>query len=104
MGSHAVVLRATDADGLSVDQSFTIVVASVNDAPVAADQAITVEEDGSVMITPAAGDADHDPLTYEITAQPSSGTLEQHGNAWLYMPKQDFNGTGLLASLRKMLS
>ncbi|WP_037431972.1 putative Ig domain-containing protein, partial [Shewanella sp. POL2] len=33
VGSHVVVLRATDTDGLTAEQSFTIVVANVNDAP-----------------------------------------------------------------------
>ncbi len=62
---------------------------------------ITAEEDGSVMITPAAEDADNDPLTYEITAQPSSGTLEQHGSVWLYMPKHDFNGADSFGFIAK---
>ncbi|MDH1628624.1 Ig-like domain-containing protein, partial [Shewanella xiamenensis] len=93
VGSHAVVLRATDVDGLTADQSFTIAVTNVNDAPVASNQSVTLEEDSSVMITLAGEDADNDPLTYEISAQPASGTLEQHGSVWLYTPEKDFNGT-----------
>ncbi|MEL4343039.1 putative Ig domain-containing protein, partial [Shewanella xiamenensis] len=72
VGSHAVVLRATDVDGLTAEQSFSIVVANVNDAPVATNQTVTLEEDSSVMITLAGEDADNDPLTYEISAQPAS--------------------------------
>ncbi|MEL4274898.1 putative Ig domain-containing protein, partial [Shewanella xiamenensis] len=68
VGSHAVVLRATDVDGLTADQSFTIAVANVNDAPVASNQSVALEEDSSVMITLAGEDADNDPLTYEISA------------------------------------
>ncbi|MFB2662928.1 Ig-like domain-containing protein, partial [Shewanella mangrovisoli] len=41
VGSHAVVLRATDVDGLTADQSFTIVVANVNDAPTISSTALT---------------------------------------------------------------
>ncbi|MFB2803333.1 Ig-like domain-containing protein [Shewanella seohaensis] len=101
VGSHAVVLRATDVDGLTADQSFTIVVANVNDAPVATNQTVTIEEDSSLMITLAAEDADNDPLTYEITAQPASGTLEQHGSVWLYTPEKDFNGTDSIGFIAK---
>ncbi|MCG9965805.1 Ig-like domain-containing protein [Shewanella cutis] len=101
VGSHAVVLRATDVDGLTAEQSFTIVVANVNDAPVASNQSVTLEEDSSVMITLAGQDADNDPLTYEITAQPVSGTLEQHGNVWLYTPEKDFNGSDSIGFIAK---
>ncbi|QDZ89175.1 tandem-95 repeat protein [Shewanella decolorationis] len=101
VGSHAVVLRATDGDGLTAEQSFTIVVANVNDAPVASNQSVTLEEDSSLMITLAAEDADNDPLTYEITAQPASGTLEQHGSVWLYTPEKDFNGTDSIGFIAK---
>ncbi|MEL4239419.1 putative Ig domain-containing protein [Shewanella xiamenensis] len=101
VGSHAVVLRATDVDGLTADQSFTIAVANVNDAPVASNQSVTLEEDSSVMITLAGEDADNDPLTYEISAQPASGTLEQHGSVWLYTPEKDFNGTDSIGFIAK---
>ncbi|MFV0597952.1 Ig-like domain-containing protein [Shewanella sp.] len=101
VGSHSVVLRATDVDGLTADQSFTIVVANVNDAPVATNQTVTLEEDSSLMITLAAEDVDNDPLTYEITTQPASGTLEQHGSVWLYTPEKDFNGTDSISFIAK---
>ncbi|MFB2730100.1 Ig-like domain-containing protein, partial [Shewanella mangrovisoli] len=101
VGSHTVVLRATDGDGLTADQSFTIVVANVNDAPIATNQTVTLEEDSSLMITLAAEDADNDPLNYEITAQPASGTLEQHGSVWLYTPEKDFNGTDSIGFIAK---
>ncbi|MEL4302202.1 putative Ig domain-containing protein [Shewanella xiamenensis] len=101
VGSHAVVLRATDVDGLTAEQSFSIAVANVNDAPVASNQTVTLEEDSSVMITLAGEDADNDPLTYEISAQPASGTLEQHGSVWLYTPEKDFNGTDSIGFIAK---
>ncbi|WP_249558784.1 putative Ig domain-containing protein [Shewanella sp. 8A] len=101
VGSHAVVLRATDVDGLTAEQSFSIAVANVNDAPVASNQSVALEEDSSVMITLAGEDADNDPLTYEISAQPASGTLEQHGSVWLYTPEKDFNGTDSIGFIAK---
>ncbi|PTA49088.1 hypothetical protein C9I43_15610 [Shewanella morhuae] len=101
VGSHAVTLRATDTDGLTVDQSFSITVTNVNDAPVATSATVTLEEDSSVMISLAAEDADNDPLTYEVVSLPESGTLEQHGTVWLYTPEKDFNGTDVFSFIAK---
>ena len=43
--SHNVTVRATDQDGLTFDQSFTIAVTNVNEAP-----SITVENDGPAEV------------------------------------------------------
>ncbi|WP_198781880.1 Ig-like domain-containing protein [Shewanella putrefaciens] len=101
VGSHAVTLKVMDSDGLTAEQSFSITVANVNDAPVAIGSTVTLEEDSSIMITLSAEDADSDPLTYEVVAQPGSGTLEQHGSVWLYTPEKDFNGTDLISFIAK---
>lgn len=101
VGAHPVTLRVTDTDGLTADQSFSITVTNVNDAPVATSSTVTLEEDGSVTITLAAEDVDNDPLTYEVVSQPESGTLEQHGTVWLYTPEKDFNGTDVFSFIAK---
>uniref|UniRef100_UPI0039AFD148 beta strand repeat-containing protein n=1 Tax=Shewanella baltica TaxID=62322 RepID=UPI0039AFD148 len=101
VGAHQVTLRVTDTDGLTAEQSFTITVTNVNDAPVATSSTVTLEEDSSVMITLAAEDADNDPLSYEVVSQPESGTLEQHGTVWLYTPEKDFNGTDVFSFIAK---
>lgn len=101
VGSHAVTLRVTDTDGLTAEQSFSITVTNVNDAPVATSASVTLEEDSSVMITLTGEDADSDPLTYEVVSQPKSGTLEQHGTVWLYTPEKDFNGADQISFIAK---
>ncbi|UVW62214.1 putative Ig domain-containing protein [Shewanella baltica] len=101
VGAHPVLLRVTDTDGLTADQSFSITVTNVNDAPVATSSTVTLEEDGSVTITLAAEDVDNDPLTYEVVSQPESGTLEQHGTVWLYTPEKDFTGTDVFSFIAK---
>ncbi|WP_140418358.1 putative Ig domain-containing protein, partial [Shewanella sp. Shew256] len=59
VGSHVVVLRATDGDGLTIDQSFTIVVANVNDAPTISSTAITsATQDAAYSYTLVATDSD----------------------------------------------
>jgi Ca2+-binding RTX toxin-like protein len=45
--SYVIVARATDPDGLAVEQSFTIHVADVNEAPDAADDDVAVNEDAT---------------------------------------------------------
>ncbi|MBU2423072.1 MAG: tandem-95 repeat protein, partial [Gammaproteobacteria bacterium] len=101
VGAHPVTLRVTDTDGLTAEQSFSITVTNVNDAPVATSVTVTLEEDSSVTITLAAEDVDNDPLTYEVVSQPESGTLEQHGTVWLYTPEKDFNGTDMFSFIAK---
>lgn len=101
VGSHPVTLRVTDTDGLTAEQSFSITVTNVNDAPVATSASVTLEEDSSVMITLTGEDADSDPLTYEVVSQPESGTLEQHGTVWLYTPEKDFNGADQISFIAK---
>ncbi|MCU8013901.1 Ig-like domain-containing protein [Shewanella sp. SM74] len=101
VGAHPVTLRVADTDGLTAEQSFSITVTNTNNAPVATSSTVTLEEDGSVMITLTAVDADNDPLTYEVVSQPESGTLEQHGTVWLYTPEKDFNGTDMFSFIAK---
>nr|WP_324258972.1 DUF4347 domain-containing protein [Cellvibrio fontiphilus] len=73
VGSHAVMLRATDVDGLSVDQSFSITVANVNDAPtITGTPTTSVDQDVAYSFTPTASDVDvGDVLTYSITNRPT---------------------------------
>ncbi|WP_157152685.1 DUF4347 domain-containing protein, partial [Cellvibrio sp. BR] len=73
VGSHAVTLRATDADGLTVDQSFSITVANVNDAPTISSTAVTTAtQDVAYSYTFAAADGDAgDVLTLSAPTLPS---------------------------------
>jgi uncharacterized repeat protein (TIGR01451 family) len=56
--------------------SFAVTM-TVNTAPVASPQNITLLEDGSTLITLQGTDADYDALTAAITALPAHGTLFQ---------------------------
>ncbi|MFB2729635.1 putative Ig domain-containing protein, partial [Shewanella mangrovisoli] len=73
VGSHAVLLRATDGDGLTADQSFTIVVANVNDAPTISSTALTsATQDAAYSYTLVATDSDvGDSLTLSAVTLPS---------------------------------
>ncbi len=84
VGNHSITLRATDSNGVSTDQSFTITVNNVNDAPTITSTAVTsVNEDVGYSYTFAASDDDGDDLTLSKQTIPS----------WL-----SFNaGTGVLS-------
>ncbi|WP_264915043.1 beta strand repeat-containing protein, partial [Shewanella xiamenensis] len=73
VGSHAVVLRATDVDGLTAEQSFSIVVANVNDAPTISSTAVTsATQDAAYSYTLVASDSDvGDTVTLSAVTLPS---------------------------------
>ncbi|MDH1628608.1 putative Ig domain-containing protein, partial [Shewanella xiamenensis] len=73
VGSHAVVLRATDVDGLTAEQSFSIVVANVNDAPTISSTALTsATQDAAYSYTVVATDSDvGDSVTLSAVTLPS---------------------------------
>ena len=99
VGGNAVVLRAHDGT-VGTDQAFTLTVANVNDAPVAAADAATTDEDVATTIDVLANDsdADGDALTVTITTDPSEGTAEVETDGQItYTPAADFNGTDSFA-------
>ncbi|MCU8085751.1 beta strand repeat-containing protein, partial [Shewanella sp. SM23] len=73
VGSHAVLLRVTDTDGLTAEQSFSITVTNVNDAPTISSTAVTVAtQDAAYSYTFAASDSDTgDSLTLSAVTKPS---------------------------------
>ncbi|MDH5517172.1 MAG: putative Ig domain-containing protein, partial [Gammaproteobacteria bacterium] len=72
VGDHAVTLRVSDGT-VNVDQSFTISVSNINDAPLINSVAITAAtEDTAYSYTFSATDADlGDSLTYSATVLPA---------------------------------
>ncbi len=64
-----------------------------NQAPVAQNQAVTTAEDTAKEITLVASDADGNPLTYSIVAQPTHGSLSAvAGNKVTYTPAANYSG------------
>ena len=68
------------------------VIASVNVAPVATSQSVTVTEDVAKPITLAATDANGDLLTYSVLTQPANGTLSGTPPNLTYTPASNYNG------------
>src|SRR6185436_8117717 len=73
--------------------TVSITVVAVDDAPVAADQAVTTAEDAAKPITLTATDVDTvTALTYVIVAQPTHGTLSGTAPNVTYTPAANYNG------------
>ena len=65
---------------------------SVNTAPVAAAQALSVAQDTALAVNLSAVDANGDALTYQVTRQPANGTLSGVAPALQYTPDAGFSG------------
>jgi hypothetical protein len=84
--SHTVTVRVTDAGGLTYDESFTITLTDVNEAPTGVEATITLDEDTSLTLTTANfGFSDMDAgdglSAVRIDTLPSAGSLTLSGVA-----------------------
>jgi hypothetical protein len=98
-GSATVKIKAKDSGGTanggqdeSAEQTFTIDVSAVNDAPVADDQSVTTDEDRAKEVTLSASDVEGDALGYTIVSATQHGTLSGTGANLTYTPEADYNG------------
>ena len=91
-GPDSFTFQANDGQADSNVATVTINVGAANNAPVADDQSVTTAEDAAVNITLTATDADSNPLTYSIVAQPAHGTLSGTGAAQTYTPAANYSG------------
>ena len=98
-GSATVTIRGTDGPGDFAEDSFLVAVNPVNDAPVAAVDSYSVDQDTTLNV-PADGvlgndtDVDGDPLNSLIVDEPSNGsvTLALDGS-FMYTPNGGFYGS-----------
>ena len=104
-GTDSFTYTITDADGDTATATVNVTVNSVNDAPTAVDDALTVDEDSvagvSNQVTVSTndsiggdgGDADNYSIESTDTA-PANGTVtEVSDGVFEYIPNADFNGT-----------
>ncbi len=96
-GNDSLKFIVNDGTADSPEATVTITVNGVNDAPVATEQNITVDEDSSDnAITLSGSDIDGDPLTYILTVHPANGTLSGTPPNLTYTPYADYNGSDSL--------
>jgi VCBS repeat-containing protein len=92
-GIDSVVWKATDSTDLSVSKKITIIIASVNDIPIANNLVFVSDEDIILTDNLQATDADNDILTYSLNqpAKHGSVSISQNGS-FQYTPNLDFFG------------
>ena len=94
---HYYVYQIADGQGGFASATVSVVVDSVNDAPVASVDSATTTEDMAVTVSVTANDTDidGDTLTVSgITTEPANGAVEIVGDGQIvYTPDVDFSGT-----------
>ena len=98
-GSDSFTYRTNDGTADSNIATVALTITAVNDAPVAADNSYTTNEDIQLTITAPGlltndSDVDGDPLTAVLVSGPSHGTLTLNANgSFSYTPAANFNGS-----------
>ena len=96
-GTDTFTYTVTDPDGLTDTATVTVTVGEENDAPVAMDDTVTVDEDSTTTLDPLANDSDPDGDPLSILGTPTStagGTVTVNPDGTIdYTPPADFNGT-----------
>lgn len=95
-GTDSFVYQAHDGNTTSNLATVTITVNAINDAPIAADDTITTDEDVAINIPVLNNDTDIDAdmLSVESTTMPDNGSVVVNANGTItYTPDADFHGS-----------
>jgi len=91
-GIDSFTYTVRDNDGLiSNIATVTILINSVNDAPLAQEQNLTLLEDTNISMQLTGIDVDGDSLVYRVSTQPSNGTLTGTAPNLVYTPVTPVN-------------
>lgn len=91
-GSDSFTFIAKDAASQSPAATVSITINPVNDAPSAAGQSVTTDEDAAKLIALSGSDIEGDTLTYSAN-QPSHGSVSCIGANCTYTPTANYNGS-----------
>jgi VCBS repeat-containing protein len=92
-GTDSFTYTADDGHGGTASATVALTVRSVNDAPVANDASVSVDEDTVLRDRVTATDPDGNPLTYRRVTGPAHGTLTLYANGtFAYRPAANYNG------------
>lgn len=99
-GTADITVRATDIVGDLAEDTFTVTVNSVNDAPIAFDNLYRTTHDASRTVSATTGvlandyDLEQDAIQAELVTGPTSGALTLNADgSFTYTPDQDFTGS-----------
>jgi len=88
-GSFPIEVRVIDANNLSSQRQYTLVI---NTPPVANPQSISTGQNTARSIMLTASDAEGDALTYSIVAPPAHGSITGSAPNLSYTPTLDYSG------------
>ena len=94
-GGDAFTFVANDGSADSNTATVSVTVNPINDAPVASDGNLSVQEDVVANGTLVASDIDGDALTYAVVAQPANGVVvitDASTGAYTYTPDANYVG------------
>jgi len=101
-GDLVINFNVTDSQGSTIVSGAELVVEAVNDAPVLAETIFTINEDNSIIITPAdlipnTSDVDGDTVTVTDISANDHGSVTQNidGN-WVFSPDENYAGDATL--------
>ena len=83
----------SDGELLSEIASVFITILPINDAPIANNQSLVLDEDTFIDLVLTGSDVDSPNLSYTIDAQPNNGSLSGTAPNLRYSPNSDFNGS-----------
>jgi hypothetical protein len=92
-GADSFTFTVNDGTVDSAPATVSINVMAPNVAPVANAQSITTNEDTAKGIVLSGSDANGDPLTYQVTAGPTHGSLSGSAPNLTYTPAMNYNGS-----------
>ena len=95
-GSDSFTYTISDGNGGTDTASVSVTVNPINDAPVASGDSVSVDENGSVVVSVLGNDNDIDGDSLSITGitQGANGTVEDNGDGTVtYTPIANFNGS-----------
>lgn len=96
--SHNIIVRTTDSGGLNYDESFTITLTNVNEAPTAAGESFSGNQLETISGGPGTlllndNDVDGDTLTAVLASGSANGTLILNADgSFDYTPTSSFSG------------
>ncbi len=91
-GSDSFTFKANDGSLDSNVATVSLTVTPVDDAPVAASQSVSTNEDTAKAVVLGATDVEGDPLTFSIVTGPAHGTLSGSGANRTYTPDPNYHG------------
>ena len=77
--------------------TVTLMIDSVNDAPTAQSQSVSVRNGIASEIKLVGNDVEGSPLTYTVDSRPTKGTLTGAGAIWTYTPNISASGTDMFS-------